>query len=227
MEAGASGQKVLQLRAVLRGISPLIWRRLLVRGDTSVARLHKILQVAFGWQDMHLHRFEIRGREYGVHQEGGVFFDTDAHEVSVRLSHLAPVAAPSEDGVHLFWRTPMHPNSSSHRVHSAEFKARIPAECRQPGASVSAVAIAHGLNTNVVRKWLTGRGLKRMNDAVPAAGGTAPPLQFVPVESPRSEPVVAAPTSQADIRIELQRGGLHVKLQCAASAGALYAAQLP
>ena len=72
MEAGASsGQEVLQLRAVLRSISPLIWRRLLVRGDTSVARLHQILQVAFDWQDMHLHRFEIRGREYGVNQEGG------------------------------------------------------------------------------------------------------------------------------------------------------------
>ena len=84
MEAGASsGQEVLQLRAVLRSISPLIWRRLLVRGDTSVARLHQILQFAFGWQDMHLHRFEIRGREYGVHQEGGVFFDTDAHEVLI------------------------------------------------------------------------------------------------------------------------------------------------
>jgi hypothetical protein len=84
MEAGASSrQEVLQLRAVLRGISPLSWRRLLVRGDTSVARLHQILQVAFGWQDMHLHRFEIRGREYGVHQEGGVFFDTDAHEVLI------------------------------------------------------------------------------------------------------------------------------------------------
>ena len=84
MEAGASsGQEVLQLRAVLRSISPLIWRRLLVRGDTSVARLHQILQVAFDWQDMHLHRFEIRGREYGVHQEGGLFFDTDANEVLI------------------------------------------------------------------------------------------------------------------------------------------------
>ena len=50
METGASsGQEVLQLRAVLRSISPLIWRRLLVRGDTSVARLHQILQIAFGW----------------------------------------------------------------------------------------------------------------------------------------------------------------------------------
>jgi len=120
----------------------------------------------------------------------------------------------------------MHPNTSNRRVHSAEFKAQILAECRQPGTSVSAVAIAHGLNTNVVRKWLTGRGLKRMGAAAPAAGGTAPALQFVPVELPRSEPVVAGPASQPDIRIELQRGGLHVKLQCAASAGALYAAQL-
>jgi len=120
----------------------------------------------------------------------------------------------------------MHPNTSSRRVHGAEFKARILAECRQPGASVSAVALAHGLNTNVVRKWLAGRGLKRMGDAAPAAGGTTPTLQFVPVELPRSEPVVAAPAPQPDIRIELERGGLHVKLQCAASAGTLYAAQL-
>ena len=84
MEAGASsGPEVLQLRAVLRGISPLIWRRLLVRGDTSGARLHEILQVAFGWQNMHLHRFEIRGREYEVPQEGGIFFGTDAHEALI------------------------------------------------------------------------------------------------------------------------------------------------
>jgi len=120
----------------------------------------------------------------------------------------------------------MHPNNSSRRIHSAEFKTRILAECRQPGASVSAVAIAHGLNTNVVRKWLAGHGLKRMGDAVPAANGTTPALQFVPVELPRSDPVVAMPASQPDIRIELQRGGLHVTLQCAASAAALHAAQL-
>jgi transposase len=120
----------------------------------------------------------------------------------------------------------MHPNSSCRRVHSAEFKARILSACRQPGASVAAVAIAHGLNTNVVRKWLAGRGLKRMGDAAAAVRDTTPALQFVPVELARSALAVAMPASQPDIRIELERGGLHVKLQCAASAGALYAAQL-
>ncbi len=120
----------------------------------------------------------------------------------------------------------MHPNISSRRVHSSEFKSQILSECRQPGASISAVAIAHGLNTNVVRKWLAGRGLKRMGAAAASARDTTPALQFVPVELARSAPVVATTASQPDIRIELERGGLHVKLQCAASAGALYAAQL-
>ncbi len=87
----------------------------------------------------------------------------------------------------------MHPNTPSRRSPQCRVQGAHPAECRRPGASVSAVAIAHGLNTNVVRKWLTGRGLKRMGIAAPAAViGAVPALQFVPVELPRSEPAVAA-----------------------------------
>jgi len=56
---------VYQLRIVLRGISPLIWRRLLVRSDSTVADLDRTLQVAVGWSDEHLHRFVIQGRLHG------------------------------------------------------------------------------------------------------------------------------------------------------------------
>jgi len=73
--------QVYQLRAVLRGISPLIWRRLLVLGESTVAQLHEVLQVAFGWEDEHLNRFEIRGREYGVYRDGGPLFTADASKV--------------------------------------------------------------------------------------------------------------------------------------------------
>jgi hypothetical protein len=52
-----------------------------VRSDSSVAHLYEVLQVAFGWEDMHLNRFEIRGREYGVYRDGGTSFAIDAHEV--------------------------------------------------------------------------------------------------------------------------------------------------
>jgi transposase len=122
----------------------------------------------------------------------------------------------------------MHPNRSNRRVHSAEFKAQVLAECRQPGASVSAVAVAHGLNPNVVRKWLGGLGLKRMGVPAPAPTAcVAPALQFVPVELVKPSTALAGtPASQPDIRIELERGGLRLKLQCEASAGPAYAALL-
>ena len=35
-----------------------------------------------------------------------------------------------------------------------EFKAQIIAACRQPGVSTSAVALANGINTNLVRRWM-------------------------------------------------------------------------
>jgi hypothetical protein len=39
---------------------------LLVRSDSTIADLHRTLQVAFGWSDEHLHRFVIHGRLYGT-----------------------------------------------------------------------------------------------------------------------------------------------------------------
>lgn len=34
------------------------------------------------------------------------------------------------------------------------FKAQVVQECLQPGATISSVAISHGINANVIRKWL-------------------------------------------------------------------------
>jgi len=50
---------IYQLRIVLRDISPLIWRRLLVHSDTTLAHLHRMLQILFAWSDEHLHHFHI------------------------------------------------------------------------------------------------------------------------------------------------------------------------
>lgn len=78
--------EVYQLRVVLRGVSPLIWRRLLVRSDSTIADLHATLQLALGWSDDHLNRFVIHGREYGVAHAGGISFRDDPNEV--RLADL-------------------------------------------------------------------------------------------------------------------------------------------
>lgn len=74
---------VYQLRVVLRGISPLVWRRLLVRSDTTVAGLHAIFQTAFCWDGSHLHRFVVHGTEYGICYYGGPVFRDDPAKVSL------------------------------------------------------------------------------------------------------------------------------------------------
>ena len=74
---------VYQLRVVLRGVSPLIWRRLLVPATATIADLHAVLQIAFGWADEHLHRFVIHGREYGITHPGGVGFRDDPRRVTL------------------------------------------------------------------------------------------------------------------------------------------------
>ena len=40
------------------------------------------------------------------------------------------------------------------RTYSGQFKAEVVAQCMAPGASVSAIALSHGINANVIRKWL-------------------------------------------------------------------------
>src|SRR5262245_4734721 len=65
MTSTAIPGSICQLRIVLRGISPLIWRRVLVPSHTTLAHLHTILQILFAWSDAHLHSFHIHGREYG------------------------------------------------------------------------------------------------------------------------------------------------------------------
>jgi hypothetical protein len=81
-----SGVEIYQLRVVIAGISPVIWRRLLVAADTTIAGLHTILQTVFGWSGEHLHRLVIHGAEYGTSYAGAEGFRDDAR--AVRLEDL-------------------------------------------------------------------------------------------------------------------------------------------
>lgn len=56
---------VLQLKVRLLEISPMVWQRLLVPAKASLRELHGILQVAMGWDGIHLFQFQLRAAHYG------------------------------------------------------------------------------------------------------------------------------------------------------------------
>ncbi len=68
---------VYQLKIFILGISPMIWRRIKVRSDNTIADLHYIIQIVMGWTDSHLHRFVIHKKDYGIAQIGGISFSDD------------------------------------------------------------------------------------------------------------------------------------------------------
>ena len=86
------------------------------------------------------------------------------------------------------------------RNHSVAFKAQVVAACRPAGVSIAAVALAHGINANLARRWVLDAeriGVAAVNVAAPG---------FVPLQLPPPDP------APADIRIELRHGATTVNV---------------
>jgi hypothetical protein len=79
---------VYQIKVTLHGAKPPIWRRLRLPAATTLAQLHQVIQVAFGWEDAHLHAFEVGGRRYS--RPDFELWDEAADEGKARLQDLAP-----------------------------------------------------------------------------------------------------------------------------------------
>jgi len=78
---------VYHIKVTRKWRKPPIWRRLQVRGDTKLGKLHAVLQIAMGWWDEHLHEFEAGGIRYGQPDPG--FPDDTRQERNVRLDKIA------------------------------------------------------------------------------------------------------------------------------------------
>ncbi|HEY1013060.1 MAG TPA: plasmid pRiA4b ORF-3 family protein [Herpetosiphonaceae bacterium] len=61
--------QVYQFHIALADIMPQIWRRVLIRSDATLADLHQVIQIAFGWEGYHLHQFHCGYATYG---QGGM-----------------------------------------------------------------------------------------------------------------------------------------------------------
>ena len=90
------------------------------------------------------------------------------------------------------------------KSYSKSFKAQVVHECQQPGVSVAAIAMSHGINANVVRRWLP---IFRDQQAVVLPA-------FVPVNV---APVNSKPKAQASAVIELPFGEQTITVKWPAS----------
>ncbi|MBB3193832.1 transposase [Roseateles terrae] len=90
------------------------------------------------------------------------------------------------------------------------------AECDAPGSSVAKVALAHGINANVVHRW---RQLVRVGKPAVHVISSG----FVPV-SLASPPVAPAPVPSTDIHVKLRRGAIVLTIHWPTSAAAEFAA---
>jgi transposase len=110
------------------------------------------------------------------------------------------------------------------RRHGDEFKASAVTACMQPGVSIAAVAMTHGINANLLRRWVNDAEMKpvaRAGIASAAVTTDAPQLtpSFVPMEVPTPTPVPApTPAPPQDIHIELRRNAMTITVTWPASA---------
>lgn len=93
------------------------------------------------------------------------------------------------------------------RQYRPEAKQALLQQCARPGMSIAAVALANGLNANVLRRWI-------LQDQRAMAGVVNPAAAMLPVVVREAADPAAAPRSAADAGavIEIEIGGARIRL---------------
>lgn len=80
--------EIYQFKVTLIGVAPPIWRRIQVAGGYTLAQLHRVLQVAMGWENCHLYMFRIGSKTYGP---SNIDDDDDLGLIEAKRAHLSAV----------------------------------------------------------------------------------------------------------------------------------------
>jgi hypothetical protein len=83
------GEPVLQVRITLRDVDdPPVWRQVLIPAAYPLSRVHRVIQAAMGWENCHMHAFQIGKTTYGPDPDGEL---GNADETKARLADVARV----------------------------------------------------------------------------------------------------------------------------------------
>lgn len=103
--------------------------------------------------------------------------------------------------------------------YSDEFKRQVVAACNQPGVSASAVALANGLNANLLRRWISESQTRGSKPAIATVSATVRAKQAKALTVATQTPFIPVPlqsngAAPANIQIELQVGTPLIRVQC-------------
>jgi hypothetical protein len=83
-----------ELYVKLEGTDPEVWRNVVVPSNFSLGELHRVLQIVMGWEDYHLHQFQIADACYTTIDDQIDDWDPSAlDEDLAKLSDVARVRA--------------------------------------------------------------------------------------------------------------------------------------
>ena len=119
--------------------------------------------------------------------------------------------------------TPRYASPRVHRTYSPAFKAQLVAACQQPGASIAALALAHGMNANVLHRWIKEHARSGCHQIAPPdiTPASSPPPAFLAVQLPVQ---TIEPVQPPSIRVELHKGALSMEITWPVAAAAECAA---
>ena len=124
--------KILQFKIWLKGISPVIWRRVQSPASTTLRELHRIFQVAMGWEGVHLFLFNLRTANFGSWELGGRSPDISLGELQLRKGarfiYEYDLNIPWEHEVRLEAELPSKPRAYPHCVEG--HASSPPEDCR-------------------------------------------------------------------------------------------------
>ena len=97
----------------------------------------------------------------------------------------------------------------THRTYSPAFKAELVAACLEPGTSIAALASSHGINANVLHRWLKEHALTGRHQPIASQQPSTPaPSTAMPEFIPLRLPNATAEAVPAELPVELRKGAL-------------------
>jgi len=111
----------------------------------------------------------------------------------------------------------------THRTYTPQFKAELVAQCQLPGASIAALATGHGMNANVLHRWLKEHALQGRHQLVKptvnpactatgARGALSPPPGNPPGFIPVKLGAVVHEPKPSELKVELRKGALSMSI---------------